>query len=74
MWTIRRSERRVAPGRDQRAHLYRADILDDAVGGGDVRPPVQDRGVEPVRHRGERGQFPVAEMACKNQGRLVIES
>ena len=45
---LRQLERRVVAGRDQRAHLDRAHFLDDAVGGGDVRSPVQHRGVQPV--------------------------
>ena len=70
---LRELQRRVAAGRDQRAHLDRADILDGAVGGGDVGPAEQDRGVQPMRDRGERRQFPIAEMAGKDQRRLAVD-
>ena len=69
---LRQPERRVAAGRDQRAHLDRADLLDGAVGGLDVRPAEQDRSIQPMRDGGQRRQFPIAEMAGEDQRRLAV--
>ena len=38
-----------------------------------VGPAKQDRGIEPMRHRGQGRQLPVAEVACKDQGRFAVE-
>src|SRR5258708_32146708 len=60
-------------GRNERSHFYRADLLDDAVGRGDVGSAIQHGGVKPMRDRGQRGQFPVAEMAGENQRGFAVE-
>src|SRR6202171_570217 len=65
-------QRRVAAGRNQRTHIDRAYLLDGAVGRLDVRSPVHNCCIEPVRDRGERGQLPAAEMAREEQGRLAV--
>ena len=49
------------------------DLLNDAIGRGNVGPPIQDRGVESVRDRSQSGQFPVAEMGRKDERRLAVE-
>ena len=70
---LRQLERRVAAGRDQRAHLDGADPFDGAVGGLDVRPPEQDRAVEPMRDRAERRQSPnCRDGSAKIQRRLAV--
>ncbi len=37
-----------------------------------IGPPVKDRAIEPVGDGGERGDFPVAEMAGEEQRRLAV--
>src|SRR5207247_7880618 len=63
----------VVAGGDQRSHLHRAHLFDDAVGGGNVWSPIERGGVQPVGDRSEGGQLPVAEVACENQRRLAVE-
>src|SRR5690242_9307344 len=41
-------QRRVASGRDQRSHLHLPHLLDDAVGGGDIGPAIQDCRIKAV--------------------------
>ena len=67
------AERRVASGRDQRSHLYLPHLLDDAVGGGDVGPAIQQRGIDAMGDGGERRHFPIAEMGGEDQRRLAVE-
>ena len=71
---FRESQRRIAPGRNQRPHLHLPDLLDDPVGGGDVGPAVEDRRIEPMGHRGKRRYFPVGEVACKDQRGLAVQA
>ena len=52
--------------------FHRADFFDGAVGGLAVRAAEQDGGIEAMRHRGQRRQFPIAEMAGKDQRRLAV--
>ena len=57
---------------NQRAHVYSAHILDDAVGGRVLGDTGSRR---PVRARPQPGRkFPVGEMASKDQRRFVVEA
>ena len=69
---VREPHRRIERGCDHLAHVDGADVLHGAVDGGDVRTAKQHRGLEPVGRRGQRRQFPVAEMGREDQRSLAV--